>query len=78
MVETIRHLTQAGLMPPTCVGIHGLFAGNAYADLRAASAGNIVTTTTVPHQSNAIDVAPLLAEAARAMMARAMMARARS
>ncbi len=69
MIETIGHLTLAGMRPPVCVAVHGIFAGNAYQDLRAAGAARIVTSNTVPHESNLIDVAPLLAEAVRKQVA---------
>lgn len=65
MIETIGHLTRAGMQPPVCVAVHGIFAGNAYQDLRTAGAAQIVTSNTVPHESNLIDVTPLLAEAVR-------------
>ncbi|MFZ5609593.1 MAG: ribose-phosphate pyrophosphokinase [Pseudomonadota bacterium] len=65
MIETVRHLRAANMAPPLCVGIHGVFAGNAYEDLMAAGAGRIVTANTIAHHSNAIDVAPLLATALR-------------
>jgi ribose-phosphate pyrophosphokinase len=45
--------------------VHGLFAGNAHADLDAAGAGRIVTCNTVLHETNAIDIsAPLAASVA--------------
>lgn len=65
MIETAGHLVRAGLKAPVCVGVHAVLAGSAYADLRAAGAGRIVTCNTIPHESNAIDVSPLLARALR-------------
>jgi ribose-phosphate pyrophosphokinase len=67
MIETVGHLVRAGLRPPVCVGVHAVFAGSAFADLRAAGAGRIVTCNTIPHESNGIDVGPLLAGALRAV-----------
>jgi ribose-phosphate pyrophosphokinase len=46
-----------------CIGIHAVFAEGAYAALQAAGAARIVTTNTIPHVSNGIDVTPILAEA---------------
>ena len=63
MVQTVRHLVEAGLQPPVCVGIHGLFAGDAEQALRRAGARQIVTTNSVRHSTNAIDVIPLIASA---------------
>ncbi len=62
MIETVGHLRAAGLAPPVCVGVHAVFADNAYKELQAAGAGRIVTTNTITHECNKIDVAPLLAE----------------
>jgi ribose-phosphate pyrophosphokinase len=47
-----------------CIGVHGVFAAAAYETLMAARA-QVVTTNTIPHETNAIDVTPLLAEAIR-------------
>lgn len=63
MTETARHLIRAGLAAPVCVGVHAVFAGDAYAALRAAGAGRIVTTDTIHHETNAIRVGSPLAAA---------------
>lgn len=70
MIETVRHLKDAGLPPPVCIAVHGIFAGRAYGDLVDAGAARIVTTNTVPHESNVIDVTKLLADGVRAMLDR--------
>ena len=67
LIETIGHLERTGLRPPVCVAVHGVFAGDAYDALKAAGAGRIVTTNTIRHESNAIDVASLLAEGVKAV-----------
>jgi len=61
MIETVGHLRAAGLAPPVCIGVHGLFAGTAYGDLQESGVARIVTSNTVPHETNAIDVSGLLA-----------------
>ena len=63
MIETVQRLRQKGLRSPVCVGIHGLFAENAYDELRKSGAETVVTTNTVAHPSNAIDVTGVIAEA---------------
>jgi ribose-phosphate pyrophosphokinase len=68
MIETAGHLLRAGLPPPVCVAIHGLFAGDAYRELMKAGASRIVTSNTVPHETNVIDVTNLIAEAVRKMI----------
>lgn len=60
MIETIRHLARAGMRPPVCIGIHAVFAGDACRALENAGAARIVTCNTIPHPSNAIDIAELL------------------
>jgi ribose-phosphate pyrophosphokinase len=64
MIETLGQLRQAGMKPAVCVGVHAVFAGSAFDALRAAGAARIVTTNTIPHETNAIDVAQILGEAA--------------
>ena len=63
MVETIRQLQLLGMKPPVCIGVHGIFAGNAYAELLEAGAGKIITTNCIPHPSNAIDIVGLIESA---------------
>jgi ribose-phosphate pyrophosphokinase len=62
MIEAARRLQAEGAARPVCVAVHALFAGDAYAEL-ARVAQRVVTTDTVPHPSNAIGVAPLIAAA---------------
>lgn len=64
LVEAASKLTAAGFSKPSCVVVHALCSGEAETRLRAATAG-FVSTDTVPHPSNAISVAQLIAEAAR-------------
>ena len=65
MAETIRQLRGAGYPPPVCIATHALFADGATERLQEAGAAQVVSTNTVPHASNAIDVAALLARALR-------------
>lgn len=70
MIETVRQIRSLGGRSPCCVAVHALFAGTAYADLRRAGAGKIVTCNTVPHPSNAIDVTGLIADGVRELWSR--------
>jgi ribose-phosphate pyrophosphokinase len=65
MAAAVRLLRDAALPPPLCVVVHALFRGDALAVLRAAGPARIVSCNTVPHASNAIDLMPALAAAAR-------------
>ena len=64
MIQTLGHLRQAGMKPAICVGVHAVFALGAYDALLAAGAARIVTTNTIAHPTNAIDIAPAIGEAA--------------
>ena len=57
MIAALEHLRQQGARPAWCVGVHAVFAADAYAALETAGAAGIVTTNTIPHASNRIDVA---------------------
>ncbi|MES2919006.1 MAG: ribose-phosphate pyrophosphokinase [Pseudomonadota bacterium] len=63
MIAAIGSLARIGLPAPVCIGVHGLFAGSALAELKAAGAARIVTCNCVPHPSNGIDVMPAVAAA---------------
>lgn len=56
MIETILHLKKMKTKPPICIGVHGIFAGNAYQDLLQAGAAKVFTCNSIEHESNAIDV----------------------
>jgi len=63
MIETVGHLRVLGMAAPVCIGVHPVFAGNAYDDLVAAGAAEVVSCNTIQHPSNRIDVAGMLATA---------------
>lgn len=69
MIAAVGSLARTGFAAPVCVGVHGLFAGPALAELEAAGASRIVTCNCVPHASNAIDVMPAVAAALRELLA---------
>jgi ribose-phosphate pyrophosphokinase len=58
-----HHLREAGAAAVDVAVTHGLFVGDALAVLREAGVGAIVSADTVPHETNAIGVAELLAAA---------------
>ena len=70
MIETLRQLKAAGWPAPVCVGVHAVFAGDAYQELERAGAARIVTCDSIPHPSNAIALAPSLAAAVREILDR--------
>jgi len=60
LIEACRQLTSSGMLPPVCIAIHALFASDAYNELMGVAA-RIVTTNTVPHQTNEMDLCSLMA-----------------
>lgn len=61
MMEIVVQLRRTDLPPPVCVAIHPVFAGSAFADLRAAGAGDIVSCDTIRHPSNRISLTAAIA-----------------
>ena len=62
VLETLRH-TRPAPPPAMCVAVHALFHAGVYDLLRAAGAARVVTTNSIPHFSNGIDIVPAVAEA---------------
>lgn len=62
MIETVKRLKGAVMNSPVCIGVHPIFAENAYSELLDAGAKRIVTCNTIPHISNDIDVSNLFTE----------------
>jgi ribose-phosphate pyrophosphokinase len=67
MIEALSHLRTADMKPAICVGVHAVFATKAYGELRAAGGERIATTNTIRHETNDIDVTPLLVDAVRTL-----------
>lgn len=56
MMETIKHLHSLKMQPPICIGVHAVFAADAYQMLLSSGVEKIITCNTIPHVSNAIDI----------------------
>jgi ribose-phosphate pyrophosphokinase len=69
VATAVESLLAAGSSSPICIVVHAVFAGDAEAAVRAAGAGRLVSTNTIAHGTNAIDVAPLIATAVRVHLA---------
>jgi ribose-phosphate pyrophosphokinase len=63
MAQAVRQCRSAGAAPPVCMGVHGVFAPDALVALQQAGAGRVVTTNSIAHPSNEMDLSPLLAGA---------------
>ena len=60
MIETLGHLKKTGMKAPVCIGVHGIFAGEAFMELLRAGADRVVTTNSIIHATNRIEIAELL------------------
>jgi ribose-phosphate pyrophosphokinase len=61
MIEAASQLSARDFAKPYCLAVHALFAEDSYQRLLDC-AEQVVTADTVPHASNAISVAPLIAK----------------
>jgi ribose-phosphate pyrophosphokinase len=68
--EAARQLVGAGFRAPVCVAVHAVFAPGCYAALRQPGIEAVVTTATIAHESNAIDVAAPIVDSVRRMLVR--------
>ncbi|MEH6471458.1 MAG: ribose-phosphate diphosphokinase [Halopseudomonas sp.] len=62
MLSTLQHLSQPryqALGRPLCIGVHGIFADNAYAELTAEA--EVISCNSIPHPSNRIEIGSALA-----------------
>lgn len=63
MLEVLKQLAALQALPATCIAVHCLLADSAAETLRKAGAARIVSTNTVPHATNAIDIGPTISAA---------------
>lgn len=63
VIETLGHLRKLGMPAAVLIAIHAVFADDAYEQVLAAGVLRVVSTDSIKHSSNAISLAPLLAEA---------------
>lgn len=62
MMAAVNHLKNVNKNLPICIGVHGIFAGNAYQDLLNTGVAQVVTCNTIKHDSNAIDIATVISD----------------
>lgn len=65
MFQTLKHLQDLRMPKGICLGVHGIFSGNAYKELLQGGAAQVVTCNTVFHVSNQIEIVDLLEEMLR-------------
>ena len=56
MIESVNHLKQAGMKPAICIGIHAVFAENSFSELQNSGVLKIITTNSIQHPSNGIEI----------------------
>lgn len=60
ILQCINTLNKQGITHISCAAIHGIFANDCDVTLLKAGLSELVTSNTIKHSSNTIDVAPLL------------------
>ena len=69
MIAAVARVREAGLAAPVCIAVHPLFAGDAYAELRAAGVADVVCTDTIAHPASRIGLADAIGTAAAGLIA---------
>ncbi|NNM52580.1 MAG: ribose-phosphate diphosphokinase [Pseudomonadales bacterium] len=65
LLETLHHLRTLQLPQAVCVAVHGIFAGASYDSLKSFGVRSIVTSNSLQHTSNALDLTPVLVKGIR-------------
>ncbi len=63
MMETVKHLHNSGMQQVVCIGVHAIFANDAYDHLKGLGVDKIVTCNTIQHTSNEIDISTIITTA---------------
>ncbi|HHF0526898.1 TPA: ribose-phosphate pyrophosphokinase [Legionella anisa] len=63
MVQTVLHLKNMGIKSVTCIGVHALFAEDAYTVLLDTKIAQIITCNTIHHETNEIDMSSIIVDA---------------
>lgn len=62
MIEAVKEIKKRKPRAVHCICVHGIFAEGAYEKLRKAGAKTIVSSNTVEHKSNSIDLSGVIAK----------------
>ncbi|AMN38513.1 ribose-phosphate pyrophosphokinase [Rhodoplanes sp. Z2-YC6860] len=68
MLEAVRLLLARRSPPPICIAVHGIFA-DASDQILAQAGARVVTSNSIPHVTNRMDLAPLAAASIREALA---------
>lgn len=70
MIEVVEHLKNREMKAAVVIGIHAVFAGDAYQNLRDSGVGRIVTCNTISHLTNEIDLSDELGKGIKQLLQR--------
>lgn len=65
VVEAARQAKKLGAKTVSAICVHGLFVENAIPKLKKAGVSKIISTNTIEHKTNKIDISPLLVDELR-------------
>lgn len=68
MIETALQLEKHGARVPVCIGVHGLFTGDAREKFAEAGIERIITCDSVPDPTNAIDISSVMVRLIKEML----------
>lgn len=60
MAGTVNHLRELQMNPAICIGVHAIFAEDAFKILSETGVSQIVTCNTITHETNRIDVSDII------------------
>ncbi len=62
MLEAVKEIRKRKPKAIHCICVHGIFAEGCYEKIKKAGAKSVVSSNTIAHESNAIDISGLIAE----------------
>ncbi|HLC79576.1 MAG TPA: ribose-phosphate diphosphokinase [archaeon] len=62
MIEAVREIKKRKPKSVHCICVHGIFAEGAFEKLKKSGAKSIISTNSIEHKSNAIDLSGLIAK----------------
>ena len=67
MIQALEHLKAHKFKDAICMTVHPIFAGASYQAIQALGVLKIISTNSIEHPSNQLNLAPLLAEALKSI-----------
>lgn len=65
MIESVNQLRREKMKPPIIIAIHAIFTSGSYEKLTNLDIQELVTTNTIKHRSNQIDIAGIIIDCVR-------------